>query len=90
MISIRRTDQFGFPILQVSGVLDFYTFPGLLQQIRGCLDAQPRRLGLDLSRVTRLDLAGLSLLLTASEWLAGRGSRLDILGTSPEVLPAVL
>ncbi|MEJ2761526.1 MAG: STAS domain-containing protein [Gammaproteobacteria bacterium] len=58
-------------VCRLTGVLDFSTVPALVREIPG-LFARPRELTVDLGGVTRVDSAGLSLLLEMQR-LAGEG-----------------
>lgn len=84
MLRVRRIDQFGFPILQVSGHLDLMTFGKLMAEIGALLEQKPATLGLDLSGVRHADVAGVSLVATTAECLAGKGGRLRLVDTSPQ------
>lgn len=89
MLRVRRIDDFGFPILQVSGHLDLMTFGKLMAEIGTLLEQKPRTLGLDLSQIDHTDVAGISLVATAARCLADKGGRLRLLDTSPEFDAAV-
>lgn len=58
-------------VCRLTGVLDFTTVPGLIRDIAG-LFTRPRKLTVDLGGVTRVDSAGLALLLEMQR-LAGEG-----------------
>lgn len=89
MMTIQNVPGFGFPLLRVGGTLDFAHSPGLLSALRKAQETGPRRIALDLHEVEHADLTGMALLLTASEWLAGRGTELRIVGVSPAVAQAI-
>lgn len=89
MLKVRRIEQFGFPILQVSGNLDLTTFGKLLTEVVHLLENSPHTLGLDLSQVTLADASAVSLVATAAEWMAEHNGKLRILDSSPAFQEAV-
>jgi len=66
----------------LEGELSFSSVPGLLQRADTLLDGGV----LDLSRVSRVDSAGLALLLELSRRSQSRGTRLRIRGADPQIL----
>jgi phospholipid transport system transporter-binding protein len=66
----------------LEGELSFATVPRLLQRADSLLDGGV----LDLSRVSRVDSAGLALLLELSRRSRSRGTRLGIRGMNPQIL----
>ncbi|MDR3419601.1 MAG: STAS domain-containing protein [Nevskia sp.] len=67
---------------ELEGELSFATVPQLLRQADALLAGGI----LDLSRVTRVDSAGLALLLELSRRSKSRGARLGIRGADPQIL----
>jgi anti-sigma B factor antagonist len=75
-LSIQRNDEAEGVVLTLCGELDLATAPGLEQRLQEILAAPPRRLLLDLSELTFVDSAGVSVLIRAKKEAEGNGCQM--------------
>jgi anti-sigma B factor antagonist len=73
------------PIVAVSGEIDIQSGPQLRDQLLGIIQRHGTRLALDLSGVTFIDCAGISVLLATRRRAQLEGGSLRVLRASPRV-----
>ena len=85
LLSITRTDDGDAVVLALSGELDVISAPELAEQLDAlAADASPRVL-LELSRLTFVDSAGVSVLVKARHEAEANGRRLILRGATEQV-----
>lgn len=82
-----RFEDLGSGRFRVSGELDFESVPGLWEASRSALDAVPEA-SIEFAGVTRVDSAGLALVVEWLRWSAAGGRRLSFANV-PEKLVAL-
>lgn len=88
-MSITRNDQFGIPILRVSGELTNLTWPRFFQQLKQAVRDGGPRVAVDLSWVTRMGRGQALSLEDERHNLARRGVVLSLVGHSPATIDAI-
>lgn len=73
------------PVVAVSGEIDLQSGPQLLDRLRSITWRHGARLALDLTGVTFIDCAGISVLLAARRRARLQGGSLRVLHASPRV-----
>jgi anti-sigma B factor antagonist len=73
------------PVVTVSGEIDIQSGPELRDQLLGIIRRHGARLALDLSGVTFIDCAGISVLLATRRRAQLEGGSLRVLRASPRV-----
>lgn len=71
------------PVVTISGEIDIQSGPQLRDQLMGSIRRHSARLALDLSGVTFIDCAGISVLLAARRRAQLEGGSLRVLRASP-------
>ena len=84
-MSILRNDLFGIPIIVVDGEVDMEHYRELLQILDRVVSEGHIKIALDLSGVTSLDVTGVEILNSISDYLARDGGSLRLVGTSESV-----
>jgi anti-sigma B factor antagonist len=73
-------------IIEATGEMDMATAPQLREEIIDLVTAGPRRVLLDVSRVSFLDSSGLSVLVGGLKRLREHGATLELVGPQERVL----
>lgn len=80
----RVTTEGDWTIVALGGVLDFDRAPGLRDLLMGCV-AKASRIKVDLSRVEKIDTAGLASLVEAYRTATRNGGRFRLTGVGQAV-----
>lgn len=88
-MSVTRNDQFGLPILRVSGELTNLTWPDFFAHLKNSVRGDCPRVAVDLSWVTRMGRSQALLLEDARRNLARKGITLSLVGHSPASIDAM-
>lgn len=73
------------PVVTISGEIDIQSGPQLRDQLLGIIRRHGGQLALDLTGVTFIDCAGISVLLAVHRRAHLEGGQLRVLGASPRV-----
>lgn len=86
MFSIQETKRNGHPTLQLSGELTIYEASEARTLLAARLDAQGKKLELDLAGLEEIDTAGIQVLLWLRREAEARGKLLPFTNHNPAVL----
>lgn len=86
-LTVRLSESDGIPVLQVDGEVDLYTVEEFNKALDSGVEKARAALIVDLSKLSYVDSAGLSSLLSAYKRLSARGAELYVI--SPPDCPGV-
>src|SRR4030095_12457456 len=84
-LDCRIREAGGQLVVELEGVLDSGSAPDLAARFGELQVNGHQRVVLDLTRVKRIDSAGVAVILDAREELAGKGVKLNLKGAAPQV-----
>ena len=84
-LEVEQTTTFSRPRLDVRGEVDVYSCTTLRNHLDSLVQAGHQRIDLDLSSVTYIDSAGMSVLVSCQKNLQRTGGALSIVAASRQV-----
>ncbi|MFN2509001.1 MAG: STAS domain-containing protein [Chthoniobacterales bacterium] len=74
-------------VLPLEGEIDLHVSAGVADSLQTMLQSKPKRLVVDLSRVSYIDSSGLAVLIEAMQNMAGYGGKFSLAGLQESVRP---
>lgn len=84
-----RNENFGYPTLSVHGSVCGPYWPDFVRELKGFVATATERVGLDLSRVTRMNPPEAQFLMDMRNRLQRRGRTLSLVALSPAAIEAI-
>lgn len=74
-------------VFPLEGEIDLHVSPGISHSLKTMTDAKPKRLVVDLSRVSYIDSSGLAVLIEAMQNVGSYGGKFALAGLQEGVRP---
>ncbi len=74
-------------VLPLDGEIDLHVSPGIASSLKAIIDAKPKKVVVDLARVSYIDSSGLAVLIEGMQNVAGYGGLFSLAGLQETVRP---
>ncbi len=81
------TQPFPPSVLPLEGEIDLHVSPSISASLKTMMEAKPKKLVVDLSRVSYIDSSGLAVLIEGMQNMDGYGGKFSLAGLQENVRP---